>query len=140
MLLVNPTVLLHEYIFFFYISSPDGKKIRSKPQLARHLGDVIDLSAFDFRTGRIIHSALRKSKRSKGSLFDFARGLYFFTSDYHLLNTCSVLESGGWTRSSLSLPVEDFYFGCPFTYDKYGLFFSNFILPLLHKNQSYQDW
>lgn len=62
---------------FFSLSlhSPDGKKIRSKPQLARHIGDVIDLSAFDFRTGRIIHSALRKSKRPKGSTFDFARGL-----------------------------------------------------------------
>ncbi|CAE1259588.1 MBD2 [Acanthosepion pharaonis] len=58
-----------------YYYSPDGKKIRSKPQLARHIGDVIDLSAFDFRTGRIIHSALRKSKRPKGSTFDFARGM-----------------------------------------------------------------
>ena len=54
--------------------SPDGKKIRSKPQLARLLGETFDLSAFDFRTGRIIYSAVRKSKRQKGSPFDFARG------------------------------------------------------------------
>ncbi|CAI9733632.1 methyl2-likeCpG-binding domain 2-like isoform X1 [Octopus vulgaris] len=58
-----------------YYYSPDGKKIRSKPQLARHLGDVIDLSAFDFRTGRIIHSALRKSKRSKGMRHDSSLAL-----------------------------------------------------------------
>ncbi|XP_046543068.1 methyl-CpG-binding domain protein 2-like [Haliotis rubra] len=58
-----------------YYYSPDGKKIRSKPQLARIIGDALDLSAFDFRTGRIIYSAVRKSKRMKGSSYDFARGL-----------------------------------------------------------------
>lgn len=59
-------------VFYF---SPDGKKIRTKPQLARLLGDTFDLSAFDFRTGRIIYSAVRKSKRQKGGHFDFARGM-----------------------------------------------------------------
>ncbi|PVD20269.1 hypothetical protein C0Q70_20766 [Pomacea canaliculata] len=63
-----------------YYYSPDGKKIRSKPQLARLLGDAFDLSAFDFRTGRIIYSAVRKSKRQKGSPFDFARGMRLDTS------------------------------------------------------------
>ncbi|KAL3867204.1 hypothetical protein ACJMK2_044424 [Sinanodonta woodiana] len=58
-----------------YYYSPDGRKIRSKPMLARILGDSFDLSAFDFRSGRIISSALRKSKRHKGSAFDFARGM-----------------------------------------------------------------
>ena len=50
-------------------------KIRSKPQLARYLGESFDLSAFDFRTGKLLSSALRKSKRHKGTAFDFARGL-----------------------------------------------------------------
>ncbi|KAL8567110.1 hypothetical protein ACOMHN_033012 [Nucella lapillus] len=59
-------------VFYF---SPDGKKIRTKPQLARLLGDTFDLSAFDFRSGRIIYSAVRKSKRQKGGHFDFARGM-----------------------------------------------------------------
>jgi len=58
----------------FYIA-PDGKKIRSKPQLARLLGESFDLSAFDFRTGRTVYSACRKSKRQKGSSYDFARGV-----------------------------------------------------------------
>ncbi|XP_069138386.1 methyl-CpG-binding domain protein 3-like isoform X2 [Argopecten irradians] len=51
-----------------YYYSPDGKKIRSKPMLARYLGESLDLSAFDFRTGRIIHSALRKRIRHDTSL------------------------------------------------------------------------
>ncbi|KAH9488659.1 Methyl-CpG-binding domain protein 2 [Bulinus truncatus] len=58
-----------------YYFTPDGKKIRSKPQLARILGEAFDLSAFDFRTGRTVYSACRKSKRQKGSSFDFARGV-----------------------------------------------------------------
>uniref|UniRef100_A0A182VQJ6 MBD domain-containing protein n=1 Tax=Anopheles minimus TaxID=112268 RepID=A0A182VQJ6_9DIPT len=37
-----------------YYYSPSGKKIESKPQLARALGDTIDLSTFDYQAGRII--------------------------------------------------------------------------------------
>ncbi|KAL3867203.1 hypothetical protein ACJMK2_044424 [Sinanodonta woodiana] len=51
-----------------YYYSPDGRKIRSKPMLARILGDSFDLSAFDFRSGRIISSALRKRMRHDSSL------------------------------------------------------------------------
>ncbi|XP_022329947.2 methyl-CpG-binding domain protein 2-like isoform X1 [Crassostrea virginica] len=57
-----------------YYISPDGKKIRSKPQLARQLGEQFDLSAFDFRSGRVNHSQLRKSKRPQGP-YDFTRGM-----------------------------------------------------------------
>lgn len=38
-------------------SSPTGKKIESKPQLARTLGDTIDLSTFDYQAGRVVPSA-----------------------------------------------------------------------------------
>ncbi|XP_041371357.1 methyl-CpG-binding domain protein 3-like isoform X2 [Gigantopelta aegis] len=51
-----------------YYFSPDGKKIRSKPQLARYIGEALDLSAFDFRTGRLIYSAVRKRIRHDASL------------------------------------------------------------------------
>ncbi|XP_037949797.1 methyl-CpG-binding domain protein 2 isoform X1 [Teleopsis dalmanni] len=34
--------------------SPTGRKIESKPQLARQLGDAFDLSTFDFQTGKIL--------------------------------------------------------------------------------------
>ncbi|XP_058824968.1 methyl-CpG-binding domain protein 2 isoform X1 [Topomyia yanbarensis] len=40
-----------------YYYSPTGKKIESKPQLARALGDTIDLSTFDYQAGRIVPNA-----------------------------------------------------------------------------------
>lgn len=51
-----------------YYFSPEGVKIRSKPQLARYLGESFDLSAFDFRTGKLLTSALRKRMRHDASL------------------------------------------------------------------------
>ncbi|XP_017552601.1 methyl-CpG-binding domain protein 3a isoform X2 [Pygocentrus nattereri] len=45
-----------------YYFSPTGKKFRSKPQLARYLGNSMDLSSFDFRTGKIIMSKLNKNR------------------------------------------------------------------------------
>lgn len=49
------------------VYSPDGTKIKSKPQLARYLGESVDLTTFDFRTGKINANLLRRSKRSRGS-------------------------------------------------------------------------
>ena len=75
LLLISPC--LHESKFFFVNFchfSPDGSKIRSKPQLARFLGDKLDIGTFDFRSGKVLQSALRKSKRQKGTTFDYARG------------------------------------------------------------------
>ncbi|XP_031418703.1 methyl-CpG-binding domain protein 3 isoform X2 [Clupea harengus] len=43
--------------------SPTGKKFRSKPQLARYLGNSMDLSSFDFRTGKMIFSKLNKNRQ-----------------------------------------------------------------------------
>ncbi|XP_010725617.1 methyl-CpG-binding domain protein 2-like, partial [Meleagris gallopavo] len=40
-----------------------GKKFRSKPQLARYLGNAVDLSCFDFRTGKMMPSKLQKNKQ-----------------------------------------------------------------------------
>ncbi|XP_013785132.1 LOW QUALITY PROTEIN: methyl-CpG-binding domain protein 2-like [Limulus polyphemus] len=58
-----------------YYYSPTGKKFHSKPQLARYLGDVVDLSTFDYRTGKINSMLLRKSKRQRGMQFDYSRGI-----------------------------------------------------------------
>nr|XP_054321376.1 methyl-CpG-binding domain protein 3 isoform X3 [Pongo pygmaeus]XP_054321377.1 methyl-CpG-binding domain protein 3 isoform X3 [Pongo pygmaeus] len=44
-------------------SSPSGKKFRSKPQLARYLGGSMDLSTFDFRTGKMLMSKMNKSRQ-----------------------------------------------------------------------------
>ncbi|XP_066508518.1 methyl-CpG-binding domain protein 3-like isoform X2 [Hoplias malabaricus] len=46
-----------------YYFSPTGKKFRSKPQLARYLGNSLDLSSFDFRTGKMIMSKLNKNRQ-----------------------------------------------------------------------------
>uniref|UniRef100_A0A452T8Z7 Methyl-CpG binding domain protein 2 n=2 Tax=Ursus TaxID=9639 RepID=A0A452T8Z7_URSMA len=43
--------------------NPSGKKFRSKPQLARYLGNTVDLSSFDFRTGKMMPSKLQKNKQ-----------------------------------------------------------------------------
>uniref|UniRef100_A0A8C2R2H7 MBD domain-containing protein n=1 Tax=Capra hircus TaxID=9925 RepID=A0A8C2R2H7_CAPHI len=43
--------------------SPSGKKFRSKPQLARYLGGSMDLSTFDFRTGKMLMSKVNKGRQ-----------------------------------------------------------------------------
>lgn len=45
------------------VRSPSGKKFRSKPQLARYLGGSMDLSTFDFRTGKLLMSKMNKSRQ-----------------------------------------------------------------------------
>lgn len=45
------------------VRSPSGKKFRSKPQLARYLGGSMDLSTFDFRTGKMLLSKMSKSRQ-----------------------------------------------------------------------------
>ncbi|KAK7898734.1 hypothetical protein WMY93_019587 [Mugilogobius chulae] len=46
-----------------YYYSPSGKKFRSKPQLVRFLGSSVDLSCFDFRTGKMTSGKLHKNKQ-----------------------------------------------------------------------------
>ncbi|KAL7638856.1 UNVERIFIED_CONTAM: hypothetical protein RMT77_010390 [Armadillidium vulgare] len=58
-----------------YYYSPDGKKFRNKPQLVRYLGESVDLSTFDYRTGKVNHLLVRKNKKQKGTLFDYSRGM-----------------------------------------------------------------
>ncbi len=45
------------------LASPTGKKFRSKPQLARYLGNSMDLNSFDFRTGKMLMSKLNKNRQ-----------------------------------------------------------------------------
>lgn len=54
---------LFDHTVFFSPHSPTGKKFRSKPQLARYLGNSMDLSSFDFRTGKMIMSKLNKNRQ-----------------------------------------------------------------------------
>lgn len=50
--------------FDIYYYSPKGKRVRSKPELIREVGDVMDLSAFHYNTGKM-SSSLIKPGRSK---------------------------------------------------------------------------
>ncbi|XP_020725715.2 methyl-CpG-binding domain protein 3 isoform X1 [Odocoileus virginianus] len=50
----------HRDVFYY---SPSGKKFRSKPQLARYLGGSMDLSTFDFRTGKMLMSKVNKGRQ-----------------------------------------------------------------------------
>lgn len=47
--------------------SPCGKKIKSKTELSQFLGSAVDLTTFDWRTGRINAALLRNQGRNKRS-------------------------------------------------------------------------
>ncbi|KAG8289469.1 Methyl-CpG-binding domain protein 2 [Homalodisca vitripennis] len=57
------------------VYSPDGRKVRSKPQLARCLGDVIDYGSFDFRSGKVNNLLLRKQRKQRSSQVEYSRGV-----------------------------------------------------------------
>ncbi|KAJ8270060.1 hypothetical protein GJAV_G00109900 [Gymnothorax javanicus] len=46
-----------------YNLCPAGKKFRSKPQLARYLGNSMDQSSVDFRTGKMLMNKLNKTRQ-----------------------------------------------------------------------------
>eukprot|EP00794_Sanderia_malayensis_P009469 gene9469-10456_t len=54
-----------------YYYSPEGKKFRSKPQILQYFGDTIDLSSFDFRSGRF-DAVYRNKKRFREKMNDAA--------------------------------------------------------------------
>lgn len=47
--------------------SPNGVRIRSKLQLSKYLGDTVDLTCFDFKTGRMNPSVGSKGSRGRHS-------------------------------------------------------------------------
>uniref|UniRef100_H0XK18 Methyl-CpG binding domain protein 3 n=1 Tax=Otolemur garnettii TaxID=30611 RepID=H0XK18_OTOGA len=54
---------LQNLLGYIELNIPSGKKFRSKPQLARYLGGSMDLSTFDFRTGKMLMSKMNKSRQ-----------------------------------------------------------------------------
>jgi len=54
--------------------SPSGKKFRTKPELARALGSSVDLTYFDFQTGKL-SSAKKDMQLKKTSQVDYGRGI-----------------------------------------------------------------
>ncbi|CAH1408153.1 unnamed protein product [Nezara viridula] len=55
--------------------SPDGQKYDSKPQLVRAISDSIDLTTFDFSTGKCNTLLARRHKKPRTSQFDYSRGV-----------------------------------------------------------------
>ncbi|XP_014259789.1 methyl-CpG-binding domain protein 2 isoform X1 [Cimex lectularius] len=57
--------------------SPEGQKFESKPQLVRAISDTVDLTAFDFSTGKCNNSLLvRRHKKPRANQFDYSsRGM-----------------------------------------------------------------
>nr|XP_024218882.1 methyl-CpG-binding domain protein 3-like isoform X1 [Halyomorpha halys] len=51
--------------------SPDGQKYDSKPQLVRAISDSIDLTTFDFSTGKCNTLLARRHKKPRTSQFDY---------------------------------------------------------------------
>ena len=49
-----------------YYISPVGKRIRSRPELMKYLGDTIDLTNFEYRSGKICSSLNRRVQSSSG--------------------------------------------------------------------------
>ena len=59
---------LYATLFF----SPEGQKFRSRPQIAQFFGDKLDLTFFDFRTGRIDPN-MRPKKRLRGVEMNYGK-------------------------------------------------------------------
>ena len=59
---------------FIYIFSPDGRKVTNKPDLVREVGQGYDLSSFDFRSGKMVQSSMRKTRRVRGTPYDYSKG------------------------------------------------------------------
>jgi len=53
--------------------SPQGKKFRTKPQLVRFFGDSVDLTTFDFKTGKVNAVLVRKNRKKAQP--DVTRGI-----------------------------------------------------------------
>jgi len=52
--------------------SPDGHKYESKPQLFRAMSDTVDLSTFDFSTGKCNSLLARRPKKPRANQYDFS--------------------------------------------------------------------
>ncbi|KAF0296555.1 Methyl-CpG-binding domain protein 2 [Amphibalanus amphitrite] len=66
-----------QYIFLdagMVMTNPSGKKYRSKPELARALGNAVDLTYFDFQTGKM-SSAKKDLRMKKTAQVDYGRGI-----------------------------------------------------------------
>ncbi|OXB52353.1 hypothetical protein ASZ78_010549 [Callipepla squamata] len=79
--------------FWGFGVSPSGKKFRSKPQLARFLGNAVDLSSFDFRTGKMMPGKAQKNKqRFRGDALGAAKGKPDLNTALPIRQTASIFK------------------------------------------------
>ena len=99
----------------FFIASPTGKKVRSKPEIEKLLlqtdGEVKDLSKFDYRTGTFVERTTTK-KRKKPSytidaygkdLSDFSMASVPVRKPKKISNGSATFISGDFTSNGLNL-------------------------------------
>ncbi|XP_038648878.1 LOW QUALITY PROTEIN: methyl-CpG-binding domain protein 2-like [Scyliorhinus canicula] len=76
-----------------YYYSPSGKKFRSKPQLARYLGNSIDLNSFDFRTGMMMPNKLQRTKqRLRNEAINQSKGKLDLNTTLPIRQTASIFK------------------------------------------------
>ncbi|XP_067839736.1 methyl-CpG-binding domain protein 2 [Heptranchias perlo] len=76
-----------------YYYSPSGKKFRSKPQLARYLGNRIDLNSFDFRTGKMMPNKLQRNKqRLRNEAMNQTKGKPDLNTSLPIRQTASIFK------------------------------------------------
>jgi methyl-CpG-binding domain protein 2 len=86
-----------------YYISPSGKKIRSKPELLKILGDHYDLTTFDYFTGKINPSMSTNASGAKVKTNGTSKTQYDFTKS--LRNDASLVPPIRQTASIFKQPV-----------------------------------
>ncbi|GCC17431.1 hypothetical protein chiPu_0017555 [Chiloscyllium punctatum] len=77
----------------FIYANPSGKKFRSKPQLARYLGNSFDLNSFDFRTGTMMPNKLQRNKqRLRNEAINQAKGKLDLNTTLPIRQTASIFK------------------------------------------------
>ena len=106
-----------------YYISPSGKRIRSKPELLKILGEHYDLATFDYYTGKMnpaLASTNGKSSGSKGSKSNGTKTPYDFTRS--LRNDASLVPPIRQTASIFKQPVT-------VSVEIYTIILEKFVIP-----------
>jgi len=85
-----------------YFISPMGKRIRSRPELMKYLGETMDLSNFEYRSGKMIPSLNRKVQSSTGHNRSSANSIGGKSSNGRPQGSSSSGHGGGSNRDSSS--------------------------------------
>ncbi|XP_051957937.1 uncharacterized protein LOC127626286 isoform X3 [Xyrauchen texanus] len=79
-----------------YYTSPCGHKVRSRVELLRYVSPSLDLTNFDFKTGKILDDALPKRGRKR----KVESSLLYFGGSAEVPN--KLKDAGGWSSSPVS--------------------------------------